>query len=210
MGWECQHVFFSVETCAAVHGRTETQEAGSRTDWESRVQSRWSVDQDACLRSMAWKLRFLRAHCHAYASGHQVFHKKKRQSTSPWPAGARGTEPCTLQSGGPWHGYVGQRPQMTQTSISRTTIRKNITTCTVTNGTPRKCWGGTAITEGGVGDWSRWNTEDHEEAPLVFPEPVLAWFFLKQTGLGTRERNVILGGALNRYHLDLVGQVMKI
>ena len=31
--------------------------------------------------------------------------------------------------------------------------------------------------------------EDHEEAPPLFPEPVLAWFFLQEWHGGTREKH---------------------
>ena len=48
--------------------------------------------------------------------------------------------------------------------------------------------------------------EDHEEAPLPFPEPVLAWFSLQTSGLEARERNMTLTAKANRYQLDLVEQ----
>ena len=51
-------------------------------------------------------------------------------------------------------------------------------------------------------NWNSWKTnrgntwnetttlrdEDYDEAPPLFPEPVLAWFFLQKSGLEARER----------------------
>ena len=48
--------------------------------------------------------------------------------------------------------------------------------------------------DAGSSAWSRWNwstwnetqtthIEDCDEAPPLFPEPVLAWFFLQKSGL---------------------------
>ena len=47
---------------------------------------------------------------------------------------------------------------------------------------------------------SPWNvrTEDYDEAPPLFPEPVLAWFFLQKSGLEARERNMILATTVSR------------
>ena len=53
--------------------------------------------------------------------------------------------------------------------------------------------------------------EDYEEAPLLFLEPVHAWFFLqKKSTRGNRERNMILAATGNRYRLEHVEQAMKI
>ena len=63
---------------------------------------------------------------------------------------------------------------------------------------------------------SSWNVtptlrfEDYEEAPPLFPEPVLAWFFLPKSGLAARERNMILAGTGNKYQLDQAEQTLKI
>ena len=52
--------------------------------------------------------------------------------------------------------------------------------------------------------------EDYDEAPPLFPEPVLAWFFLQKSGLEARERNMILAAMGNKYQLDQVEQALKI
>ena len=65
-------------------------------------------------------------------------------------------------------------------------------------------------------NWSTWNEtqtmqiEDCDEAPPLFPELVLAWFFSQKSGLEARERNMILATTGNRYQLDQVEQAMKI
>ena len=52
--------------------------------------------------------------------------------------------------------------------------------------------------------------EDCEEAPPLFPEPVLAWFFLQKSCLEAREMNMILAATRNICQLDQVEQAMKI
>ena len=52
--------------------------------------------------------------------------------------------------------------------------------------------------------------EGYDEAPPLFPEPVLAWYFLKKSGLEARERNMILAATGNKYQLDQVEQAFKI
>ena len=73
-------------------------------------------------------------------------------------------------------------------------------------------------------NWNSWKTnrgntwneittlrdEDYDDAPPLFPEPVLAWFFLQKSGLEARERNMILAATGNKYQLDQVEQAMKI
>ena len=51
--------------------------------------------------------------------------------------------------------------------------------------------------------------EGFAEVPPLFPEPVLAWFFLQTSGLEARERNMTLAATGHRYQLDLAEQAMK-
>ena len=44
----------------------------------------------------------------------------------------------------------------------------------------------------------------------MFPEPVLAWFFLQKRGLEARERNKILAATGNRYQLNQVEHTVRI
>ena len=99
--------------------------------------------------------------------------------------------------------------QITKNCTNHTTCYKRIMTGTGTNGTPKRCWSGTAPLQvepvhrrGGFGSswketrnspWSEARTmriEGYEEAPSLFPEPVLAWFSLQKNGLeASKERD---------------------
>ena len=115
---------------------------------------------------------------------------------------------------------------MTRNCNGHTTHHRRIMTGIGTSGTPRKSWN---WTEAWSSAWSAWNwsslkktrnspcnkthtmhIEDCEEAPPLFPEPVLAWFFLQKSCLEARERNMILAATRNVCQLDQVEQAMKI
>ena len=166
-------------------------------------------------------LRFLKTHCAKLAlldmrSHMQAFFYmlKKERSMNQWPVGLHDTGTSTPRSDELWQGCNVQSHQKTQNCNSHISHHTRSSYGIGPSGTRKKTWNGTAAlrqvpmhgpsgteapgrnpgTVYGMKQTVR--IEDYEEASPLFPEPVLAWFFLQKTGLEARKVIVILAATV--------------